>query len=698
MQANMGIRRWIVVLGFVATVASAPADRIAAETPFYDSSQIGVTDYLWLRRTTGTLITDSNGPGLNIAFPDFQSAIGRRVTTPLDWSQYDYIMLKVTNTDATRYVRTNLVIQTSSDPNNYTNSFNTQFTVDANSTRTMIFPLKVIDPRTYGLRRLPPVIDSQTFDTIGTGNRNYNLDTVYHWRLSYQETFPTNMVVRDFRLLKYDDNLNAFADQFGQLNERTWNSKISSNGDFAARLLEEAEELAQNPANNEHFGTRRVRPEATSPRWRLAKRGAKWFMVHPNGRLFWSMGLNGTTDINSTITQGREPWFSSLPDEAGPNGDLYEMRDTHLGLRKTFSFYKQNLRAKYGTDYMNPWANRTKARLRSWGLNTIGSWSHPVFFDNSMPFTMQTDSADFPTRLVTPYVHFNNLPDPWASNFQSFMRDKLQEVMGTHLWKRNLMGVMVDNELSFGWDTDNQKRYNIALGALTGGATQPAKIELRRQLTAKYGTVAALNAAWGTSFASWEIFLSGSFTPGSYPAAMQTDMKAFCRSYASAYFGKIRNALNQIGFKGLYLGSRFYPRTTEIVQGAAKYVDVFTVNMYGTANQIDWAYLNSLPKPALLSEFSFGLQAEGSLGGPAETNSKAQRSTVLTTFIETALQQANLVGTHWFEYVDHMVTGRFSDSENYGIGFVDIADNPHQEVVDAFRSTTSDMYRYRLSH
>lgn len=695
----MGYRHLLAALGLGLSIAGpAHADRIAASTPFYDSAQIGTQDYLWLRRTSGLMIADQDGPGLNIAFSDYQSALGRRMTSPLDWSNYDYILLKATNTDPNRSVRANLVVQISSDPNNYAGSMNTQFGVEAGATKTLIFPVRVIDPRTYGLRRLPPVIDSTPFELVGTGNRNYNLSTVYHWRLSYQETFPSNMIVRDFKLLRYDDNLFGLADQFGQLAERTWAAKVTSTNDFAIRLAEESADIQANPTNGESFGSKRLRPEPAGPRWKMVKRGTKWFMMHPNGKLFWSMGLNGVTDINATITQGRENWFESLPDQAGPNGDLYTIRDTSIGQRNTFSFYKQNLRAKYGNEYLSTFINQTKTRLKSWGINTIGSWSHQGFFDNSIPFTMQLDSAEFPTRLTTPYVHYNDLPDPWASDFQSYMFAKFFDIVKPHVWKRNLLGVMVDNELSFGWDTDNAKRYNIALGALTSGSTQPAKVELRRQLMAKYTTIGALNAAWGTSYASWASFLTTNFTPVGYPAAMVADFQVFCRSYASAYYGKIRAALNQVNFKGLYLGSRFYPRTTEIIQGATKYVDVFSINMYGTASQIDWTYLNNLPKPALLSEFSFGLQAEGSLGGPAETNSKAERSSVLSTFINTALQQRNLVGIHWFEYVDHMVTGRFSDSENYGIGLVDIADNPHSEIVDVLRSTTADMYRYRMEH
>ena len=39
-------------------------------------------------------------------------------------------------------------------------------------------------------------------------------------------------------------------------------------------------------------------------------------------------------------------------------------------------------------------------------------------------------------------------------------------------------------------------------------------------------------------------------------------------------------------------------------------------------------------------------------------------------YVSEALEHPAVVGTHWFQYRDQMVTGR-GDGENYQIGFVD---------------------------
>jgi len=692
----MGLRTWVWTIGVALIAAqSAHADRIAAEEPFLDPAQVYNQDYFWLRRATGVVVPDQNRVGLDITFPDYQSAIGRRVLNPMDWSQYDYIQMKATNNDPLHSMRANLVIQTSSDPTNYNGSFNVMFSLAAGETRNMLFPLKVIDPRNYGIRRLPPVLFS-AFSTVGTGNQNYNLATVYHWRISYQESYAGSLSIREFRLMKYNDSLVGLADRFGQYSDRNWDSKITQESDFASRLASEDADLAANPGPGEAEGSRRLRPLNEAPKWRMYKRVNKWFMVHPSGRLFWSLGLNGVTDLDATVVEGREDRFVSLPDQAGPFGDLYSVENTNQGPKLTYNFFKQNLREKYGTDYMAPFAAKTRQRLNSWGINTIGSWSNPVFYDGSIPFTMYTNTADFPDRLPCPYVHANDLPDAFDPDFSSYLATKFQATFGPFVNRRNFMGVMVDNELSWGWDTSNALRYNVALGALNAPVNQSARVEFRRQLRNKYGTIEALNAAWGTSFASWNAFATTNYTPSSYPNAMVVDMRAFVRSFAAAYYGKVKAALNSIGYRGLYLGSRFYPRTTEVLYGGAKYVDVYTVNTYGSANLIDWPAFNSWPKPVIVSEFSFGLQEDGNLGGPAETASRSERYTNVRDFVQLALRQWNVVGVHWFEYLDHPVTGRFYDGENYGIGFLDIADNPHQEVIDAFRETTADMYRFRV--
>ena len=49
------------------------------------------------------------------------------------------------------------------------------------------------------------------------------------------------------------------------------------------------------------------------------------------------------------------------------------------------------------------------------------------------------------------------------------------------------------------------------------------------------------------------------------------------------------------------------------------------------------------------------------------------------------------MGTHWFEFADEFVLGRF-DGENYQIGLVDICMQPYPEMMSGIRQTAEVLY------
>ena len=59
--------------------------------------------------------------------------------------------------------------------------------------------------------------------------------------------------------------------------------------------------------------------------------------------------------------------------------------------------------------------------------------------------------------------------------------------------------------------------------------------------------------------------------------------------------------------------------------------------------------------------------------------------------MRTALANKYLVGAHWFAYLDEPTTGR-GDGEKYQIGFVDTADTPYIETVNAARKVGAMLY------
>ena len=64
--------------------------------------------------------------------------------------------------------------------------------------------------------------------------------------------------------------------------------------------------------------------------------------------------------------------------------------------------------------------------------------------------------------------------------------------------------------------------------------------------------------------------------------------------------------------------------------------------------------------------------------------------------MQAALRHPQIVGCHWSRYRDHPASGRARDEANYNAGFVDIADTPYAEMVQAAREIGKTMYRIRL--
>ena len=82
--------------------------------------------------------------------------------------------------------------------------------------------------------------------------------------------------------------------------------------------------------------------------------------------------------------------------------------------------------------------------------------------------------------------------------------------------------------------------------------------------------------------------------------------------------------------------------------------------------------------------------------GLQETENQEDRARAYKNYVTGALRNPYIVGTHWFQYGDQATTGR-GDGENYQIGFLDIADTPYEETIQACRDVGYNMYKLRLN-
>ena len=116
-------------------------------------------------------------------------------------------------------------------------------------------------------------------------------------------------------------------DTYGQFKWRDWPGKTKTDGDLKRAAADEADDLAAHPgpADRDRFGGWAAGPQLKATgRFRTEKVDGKWWLVDPDGRLFWSFGpVRVSTGCGITpLDVGAQPWrrrmFDSLPSGDGP--------------------------------------------------------------------------------------------------------------------------------------------------------------------------------------------------------------------------------------------------------------------------------------------------------------------------------------------------------------------------------------------
>jgi agarase len=64
--------------------------------------------------------------------------------------------------------------------------------------------------------------------------------------------------------------------------------------------------------------------------------------------------------------------------------------------------------------------------------------------------------------------------------------------------------------------------------------------------------------------------------------------------------------------------------------------------------------------------------------------------------MNSVTEHPNFVGVHWFQYIDQPLAGRAYDGQNANIGFVNVADMPYPEMVNAAKEVNLKLYSKRI--
>lgn len=488
-----------------------------------------------------------------------------------------------------------------------------------------------------------------------------------------------------------------FIDAYGQYRHAQWPGKVANDGDLAAQAAAEDGDLARHPGPstfNRWGGWADGPGLRASGRFRVEQVDGRWWLVDPDGRLFFSHGITTVFHLSTLtiVNAERRSWFLDRPWERNPDllVDLSPFMPDGVA-SSGFSFFDANQRIKHGPDWRPAAFALAHRRLRSWGFNTIGNWS----------------DHDFCQAKRTPYVRTlapgSQLPSIMHGGRRIKLRDPFDPAFAPALKNAFLSdgaASSVGDPWCIGWFIDNELDWHDhpVRAILQSPPTQPARQAFRTLLERRHGgDIAAAARAWNASWASWDAMQEGhvDVIPPAGPGA--ADAQALLELYAESYFSAVASVLRVADPHTLYLGCRFVNSkgTPPAVYAAcARHADIISVNPYVSEPRIQDA-AKGIDRPFMATEFHFGgedrIMPRGGVGPPL----KISRAEAYRRYLEAALRDRRWVGAHWFQWCDQPATARFRDDENLNCGFVDVTDRPYEDLVGAARDVAERMYRLR---
>lgn len=501
-----------------------------------------------------------------------------------------------------------------------------------------------------------------------------------------------------------------FIDKYGQFKYAEWDGKIKSDKDLRKAAKKEAKDLAKHPGPDDwsKYGGWKKGPklEATG-HFRVEKVDGKWWMVDPEGYLFWSNGMvrvttsGGVTPLTIGNSKGntagenikdRTFYFEDLPAEGTEFAQFYKTHDellhpyyTARNIDSTYDFSSANCYRKYGKDYKAIYAELAHKRLRSWGFNTIANSSDKsICLMDKTPYIDRFEVVSKPLAGTTGWWPFM---DPFDPSFNESLVNQLIKR------KRELedpwcLGFFVDNEIRWGSVT------YLSEMTIMAPADQMAKQAMLDTLKGKYSSIDALNKAWKTTFSSWDALLQNrkEIKTNKYNKA---DFLEFNRAIIHKYYSNIRTAFDKYAPGVLYMGCRFAGSTPDVVGIGAEYCDVISFNAYRYHLKGYYPVPEGIDKPVIIGEFHFGASDHANFHPSLiDIESQSKRGDAFYNYVKSALENPNVIGVHWHQFSDQATTGRF-DGENFNVGFTSVCDTPYYETIEGARKIGYKMYEVR---
>ena len=593
------------------------------------------------------------------------------------------------------------------------------------------------------------------------GQKNMDLGNVTSISLNVRGNItPKTIRVDNMRLRKNPEHdlsfLEGVVDEFGQNAKEDYPVKVHSLEELkkaAADELAALEDSSLMPDRSRWGGWKDGPKLDGTGFFRVEKVDGKWWMVDPDGYLFFSHGPANVRMANLTTFTGidfkdesvryvdpdevtpedsigivtlsdkaretryvayplRHKMFNWLPDYNDELADHYSFRRSAImgpmDGGETFSFYRANLERRYGEtepeSYVRKWEQVTLDRMNDWGFTSFGNWVDPAFYPNEQVpyFANGWIIGDFQT-LSSPVDVWAPMPDVFDPEFVRRAEITIAVIADEIQGSPWCVGIFVDNEKSWGFREGSvPQRYGIILDALSKSSGEsPAKAAFTKRLRDKYSDIDVINERWNAAIASWDELAAG-FETEDHSDAMVEDLSFLLEVLSEEYFRVVHDTVATYLPNHLYMGARManWGMPDETIKASVKYSDVLSFNIYEEGMQPHaWEFLDEIDLPTIIGEWHIGATEETGLYHPGlvMADDQADRARMYTAYMESVARLPSMVGAHWFQYVDSPLTGRAFDGEGYNVGWVTVTDIPYPEMIEAAKAFNSTLYPKRYN-
>jgi hypothetical protein len=387
------------------------------------------------------------------------------------------------------------------------------------------------------------------------------------------------------------------------------------------------------------FGGRTDRREEATGFFHAKKVEGRWILVDPEGYHFFSAGVNCVD-----------------PSDTSPDS-LYAFQ------------------VKFGS--RQKWVEGTHDLFQKLGFNTLGNWSAGSLFKEGgrpMPYTVSMS-------IIGSYARKKNLymPSYGSTNLKGDVLPVFNEDLPAHIdeacrklaeTKDNpwVFGIFSDNEIPL-FEEDIIRRY-LAMGEDDPGAKRA------RAWLAEHGKTEEMITA--------------------------ADDREFCLLVLSKYFGMVRDAIKKYDPNHMYFGTRFHKTVLtqpSAYEAAGPYMDVIAINLYHRWN-IDQEMISRMAetagKPMMITEWyakgvDSGLRNESGAGFTVHT--QKDRGMFYENLTISLLRNPNMVGWHWFRYMDEGPFQKGEKASNKGL--LNCHFEPYEGLADSMARINRNVYGLR---